>query len=154
MSWRLAFHSTKILFSYLVPYKVKVFRDAIFKGNIPVIRAMAAERPRLLQQVIDSDGNTALGLAILLGEVDVVKTLLELKSDPNLANGFDGNHPLVILAKLRTEENSKTPILAELLLAAGSNPLHEVRYQADRATRLDATQTPSYHETPLLCCGK
>jgi ankyrin repeat protein len=154
MSWRLAFHSTKILFSYLVPYKVKVFRDAIFKGNIPVIREMAAERPRLLQQVIDSDGNTALGLAILLGEVDVVKTLLELKSDPNLANGFDGNHPLVILAKLRTEENSKTPILAELLLAAGSNPLHEVRYQADRATRLDATQTPSYHETPLLCCGK
>ncbi|CAF4573043.1 unnamed protein product, partial [Rotaria magnacalcarata] len=55
--------------------------------------------------------------------------------------------------KLRVEENSKTPLLAELLLDAGSNPLHEVRYQIDAAKRLDATQTPSFHETPLLCCG-
>ncbi len=93
-------------------------------------------------------------MAIQLGEVDVVKTLLELGSDPNVANAFDGNHPLVILAKLRSEENAKTPILTELLLDAGSNPLHEVRYQADTVKRMDATQTPSYNETPLLCCGK
>ncbi len=89
-----------------------------------------------------------------MGEVEIVKTLLELGSDPNLANAFDGNHPLVILAKLRSEENSKTPQLAKLLLDAGSDPLCEVRYQVDSASRLDATQTPSYHETPLLCCGK
>jgi len=152
MSWRLAFHSAKLLFSYLVPYKVKIFRDAIFDANIPVIRELADERPRLLQQSIDADGNTALGLAMLLGELEIVKILLELGSNPNLANAFDGNHPLVILAKLRSEENSKTPALAELLLDAGSNPLHEVRYQADNANRLDATQTPSFHETPLLCC--
>jgi ankyrin repeat protein len=93
-------------------------------------------------------------LAILLGEVDIVKTLIELGSDANVANGFDGNHPLVILAKQRSEENSKTAILAELLLDAGSNPLHEVRYQADTSSRIDATQTPSYNETPLLCCSK
>ncbi|CAF1317385.1 unnamed protein product [Adineta ricciae] len=152
MSWRLAFHSTKLLFSYLIPYKVKIFRDAIFSGNIAVIRQLAAERPRLLQQSIDADGNTAIGLSLMLGEVDVVKTLLELGSDPNLANSFDGNHPLVILAKLRSDENSKLALFADLLLDAGSDPLHEVQYQADSAKRLDATQTPSFHETPLLCC--
>jgi ankyrin repeat protein len=151
MSWRLAFHSTKLLFSYLFPYKMQTFRDAIFGGNLDTIRKLAAERPRLLQQSIDADGNTALGLAILLGEIEIVKLLLELGSNPNIANAFDGNHPLVILAKLRAEENSKTPILADLLLNAGSDPLYEVRYQADSASRLDATQTPSFHETPLLC---
>ena len=89
-----------------------------------------------------------------MGEIEIVKTLLELGSDPNLANAFDGNHPLVFLAKFRSEENSKTPLLAEILLDAGSDPLHEVRYQADSASRIDATQTPSYHETPLFCSGK
>jgi len=152
MSWRLAFHSTKLLFSYLIPYKVKIFRDAIFDGNVGRIRQLAAERPRLLQQAIDADGNTALGLAILLADIEVVKTLLELGSDPNIGNAFDGNHPLVFLAKLRSEENSKTSTLADILLKAGSNPLHEIRYQADTANRVDATQTPSFHETPLLCC--
>ncbi|CAM4805678.1 unnamed protein product [Rotaria magnacalcarata] len=152
MSWRLAFHSTKLLFSYTVPFKMKLFRDSIFTGDVEKIRQLSDERPRLLQQSIDSDGNTALGLALLLNEVDAIRTLLQLGSDPNVANAFDGNHPLVILAKLRVEENSKTPLLAELLLDAGSNPLHEVRYQIDAAKRLDATQTPSFHETPLLCC--
>jgi ankyrin repeat protein len=93
-------------------------------------------------------------LAILLGEIEIVKALLELGSDPNVANAFDGNHPLVFLAKLRSEENSKTPALADLLLEAGSNPLYEIHHQADTATRIDATQTPSFHETPLLCSGK
>jgi hypothetical protein len=172
MSWGLAFHSAKIVFSYIIPYKVKLFRDAIFDGKIPVIQRLAADRPRLLQQSIDADGNTALGmkiinyclmlvfniyflgLALLLGEPDTVKVLLQLGSDPNLSNAFDGNHPLVIVAKLGAQENSKTSLLAQLLLDAGSDPLHEVRYQADNANRVDATQTPSYHETPLLCCGK
>lgn len=94
------------------------------------------------------------GLALLLGNVDVVKTLLELGSEPNVANSFDGNHTLVFLAKQRSEENSKTNALADLLLDAGSDPLCEVRYQADTAKRLDATQTPSFNETPLLCCSK
>lgn len=173
MSWRLAFHSTKLLFSYLFPYKMKLFRDAIFNGDLAAIRALSEGRPRLLNQSIDADGNTAIGmiivriclshsilfytsfigLAILLGEADVVRTLLELGSDPNVGNAFDGNHPLVFLAKLRAEENSKTPLLADILLNAGSDPLYEVRYQADHQTRIDATQTPSFHETPLLCCG-
>jgi len=61
MSWRLSFHSAKLLFSYLIPYKVKLFRDAIFDGNVEVVRQLAAERPRLLQQSIDGDGNTAIG---------------------------------------------------------------------------------------------
>lgn len=65
MSWRLSFHSTKLLFSYLIPYKVKTFRDAIFDGKVEVIRQLAAERPRLLQQSIDADGNTALGNLII-----------------------------------------------------------------------------------------
>jgi ankyrin repeat protein len=151
MSWRLSFHSAKLIFSYIFPYKVRLFRDAIFDGKLDVIRQLAAERPRLLQQSIDADGNTAIGLALLLGSVEVIKTLLELGSNPNIANAFDGNHPLVYLARLRSEENSKTPLLAEILLNGGSDPLHEVRYQADNARRLDATQTPSFHETPLLC---
>lgn len=88
-----------------------------------------------------------------MGDLEVVKALLELGCDPNVANSFDGNHPLVILAKLRPEENSKTPALADILLDHGSDPLHEVRYQADCASRIDATQTPSFHETPLLCVG-
>ena len=96
----------------------------------------------------------SIGLAILLGEVETLKILLELGSNPNLANAFDGNHPLVILAKLRSEENSKTPTLAKILLEAGSDPICPVRYQADAANRLDATQTPSCHESPLFCCGK
>ncbi|CAF4316661.1 unnamed protein product, partial [Rotaria magnacalcarata] len=85
--------------------------DSIFTGDVEKIRQLSDERPRLLQQSIDSDGNTALGLALLLNEVDAIRTLLQLGSDPNVANAFDGNHPLVILAKLRVEENSKTPLL-------------------------------------------
>ncbi len=65
MSWRLAFHSAKLLFSYLIPYKVRIFRDAIFDGKIETIRQLAAERPRLLQQSIDGDGNTALGIFMI-----------------------------------------------------------------------------------------
>lgn len=93
-------------------------------------------------------------MAIILGETETLKLLLELGSSPNLANAFDGNHPLVILAKFRTDENPKTLPLANILLEAGSDPLHPVQYQADDANRLDATQTPSRHESPLLCCGK
>jgi hypothetical protein len=89
-----------------------------------------------------------------LGEIDIVKTLLELGSDPNIANVFDGNHPLFILAKSRPQGNAKTSFLADILLDAGSNPLHGVRYEADSANRLDATQTPSFNETALLCCSK
>jgi len=40
---------------------VKIFRDAIFDGKVEVVRQLAAERPRLLQQSIDGDGNTAIG---------------------------------------------------------------------------------------------
>ncbi|CAF0731820.1 unnamed protein product [Rotaria sordida] len=151
MSWRLAIQSTKLLFSYVIPYKIKLFREALLNANIVRIRQLAYEKPKLLQRAIDADGNTALGLAILLGEVDVVATLLELGSDPNIANIFDGNHPLVFLAKLRSEENSKTLTLVDLLLHAGSNPLCEIRCRADNIKRVDPTQTPSFYETPLLC---
>lgn len=65
MSWRLAFHSTKLLFSYLFPYKIRTFRDAIFDGDVTTIRQLAGERPRLVQQSIDADGNTALGNLII-----------------------------------------------------------------------------------------
>ncbi len=41
---------------------MQTFRDAIFGGNLDTIRKLAAERPRLLQQSIDADGNTALGI--------------------------------------------------------------------------------------------
>ncbi len=61
MSWRLAFHSAKLLFSYIIPYKMRLFRDAVFDGDISKVRQLAAERPRLLQQSIDADGYTALG---------------------------------------------------------------------------------------------
>ena len=94
------------------------------------------------------------GLAIILGNIELVNTLLEIGSNPNLANVFDGNHPLVMLAKLRADENSKTLLLADVLLNAGSNPLHAVRHQADTANRIDATQTPWFEETPLLCAGQ
>ena len=40
---------------------MKTFRDAIFDGNVAVVRQLAGERARLLQQSIDADGNTALG---------------------------------------------------------------------------------------------
>jgi hypothetical protein len=62
MSWRLAFQSAKVLFSYLIPYKTKTFRNAIFDGQIQIIRQLITERPKLLQQAIDADGNTALGI--------------------------------------------------------------------------------------------
>lgn len=61
MSWRLAFHSAKVLMSYVIPYKVKLFRDAIICGNIAEIRQLALQKPRLLRQAIDSDGYTAVG---------------------------------------------------------------------------------------------
>ena len=98
--------------------------------------------------------NAILGLAILLSDIEIVKTLLELGSNPNVANAFDGNHPLVFLAKQSADQSEKTAVLADILLNAGSDPLSEVQHQADSATRIDATQTPSYHETPLLCSGK
>jgi ankyrin repeat protein len=93
-----------------------------------------------------------LGLAIQLGETDVVKLLLELGSDENIANVFDGNHPLFILAKLTRQQNPKLITLAEILLDAGSDPLYEVHSQADNEKRIDATQTPSFNETALFCC--
>lgn len=40
---------------------MKMFRDAIFDGDVAAIRQYATERPRLLQRAIDADGNTALG---------------------------------------------------------------------------------------------
>ncbi|CAF0783824.1 unnamed protein product [Didymodactylos carnosus] len=131
--------------------RVKGFREAIFDGKLETIRHLAEKRPRLLHQSIDADGNTALGLAILLSDVDTVKELLDLGADPNLANGFDHNHPLVILAKIRQEEGDPRQQLADILLEAGSDPNCIVRYQADNLNRLDATQTPSFCETPFLC---
>ena len=77
MSWRLAFHSAKVLFSYLIPYKMRVFRDAIFDGKIDVIRELAAERPRLLQQAIDADGNTAIG-RLLIDCVISITTIFDI----------------------------------------------------------------------------
>jgi len=151
MSWRVAYRSTKLLFSYLFPSKVKYFREAIFNGNLDKIRQLAGERPIFLQDAIDADGWTALGLAVLISQSEVVKLLLQLGCDPNSANTFDGDHPLVVLARSRLDDNSKTPLIAEILLAAGSNPLAEVRYQSDQSIRVDPTQTPSFHETPLLC---
>jgi len=147
----LAYRSTKLLFSYLFPYKVKFFREAVFSGNLEKIRQLAGERKVFLTDAVDADGWTALGLAVLTGQPEVLKLLLELGCNPNVANGFDGDHPLVVLARTRLEDSSKTPLIADILLDAGSDPLAEVRYQADTATRADATQTPSFHETPLLC---
>jgi hypothetical protein len=72
MSWRLAFQSTKVLFSYLLPYKIKTLRDAIFDGQIQTIRQLITERPKLLQQAIDADGNTALGIDYLNLEVKII----------------------------------------------------------------------------------
>jgi hypothetical protein len=62
MSWRTAFQSAKLLFSYIIPYKVKLFRDAVFDGNVTTIRQLAGEKARLLNQAVDADGNTALGI--------------------------------------------------------------------------------------------
>ena len=64
MSWRLAIQSTKLFLSYLLPYKIKQLRDAIFDGQIQSIQQITSERPRLLHQAIDADGNTALGIQI------------------------------------------------------------------------------------------
>jgi hypothetical protein len=66
MSWRTAFQSAKLLFSYLIPYKVKLFRDAVFDGNITAIRQLSGEKARLLQQAVDVDGNTALGMITII----------------------------------------------------------------------------------------
>lgn len=74
-------------------------------------------------------------------------------SNPNVANYFDGNHPLVLLAKSKPEENPNMPELVDLLLEAGSDPLASIPHQADDLSRMDATQTPWFHETPLLCAG-
>jgi hypothetical protein len=64
MSWRLSYQSVKVLFSYVMPYKVKTLRDAIFDGNVQAVREVVADRPKLLQQSVDADGNTALGIQI------------------------------------------------------------------------------------------
>ncbi len=72
MSWRLAFQSTKVLFSYLLPYKIKTFRDAIFDAQIETIRQLITERPKLLQEAIDADGNTALGIDYLNLEIKII----------------------------------------------------------------------------------
>ena len=65
MSWGLAISSTKLLVSYLVPHRIRVFREAIFDGNVVSIQQLAEERPRLLRRPIDGDGNTALGVTIV-----------------------------------------------------------------------------------------
>jgi hypothetical protein len=72
MSWRLAFQSTKVLFSYLLPYKIKTFRDAIFDAQIETIRQLITERPKLLQEATDADGNTALGIDYLNLEIKII----------------------------------------------------------------------------------
>ena len=61
MSWRLAAQSSKVVFSYWIPCAVKTFRDAIFTEDVIAIVNLAMERPKLLHQAVDADGNTALG---------------------------------------------------------------------------------------------
>jgi hypothetical protein len=61
MSWRLAAHSGKVVFSYWIPCAVKTFRDAIFNEDVIAILNLAVDKPKLLEQAIDADGNTALG---------------------------------------------------------------------------------------------
>ena len=58
------------------------------------------------------------------------------------------------MARLNPQENPEIPLLAEILLDAGSDPLFEVYPPAaNNDISFDATETPSFHETPLLCCG-
>jgi hypothetical protein len=61
MSWRLAAHSGKVVFSYFIPCTVKTFRDAIFNEDVTTILNSVIQKPKLLHQAIDTDGHTALG---------------------------------------------------------------------------------------------
>jgi len=61
MSWRLAAHSSKVVFSYLIPCTVKTFRDAIFNEDATTILNSVIQKPKLLHQAIDNYGYTALG---------------------------------------------------------------------------------------------
>ena len=61
MSLRLAVQSSQVILSYWVPCKVKKLREAIFNEYLPTILDLSVQKPRLLHQAIDTDGNTALG---------------------------------------------------------------------------------------------
>jgi hypothetical protein len=61
MSWRLAAHSSKVVFSYWIPCTVKTFRDAIYNEDVATVLNLAIDKPKLLHQGVDADGNTALG---------------------------------------------------------------------------------------------
>lgn len=171
MTLRLAVHSSQVILSYWIPCKVKKLRQAIFNEFLPTILDLAVQKPKLLHQAIDTDGNTALGtngqrslidymsclflgLAILLGRIKAVKILLKLGSDPNIANLSDGSHPLCVLAKAHPHGDTKTVPLARLLLEAGSNPLCQVRCPLDPINRSNTNRTSSVNESPVLYCSK
>ena len=61
MSLRLAVRSSQVFVSYWIPCKVKRLREAIFNEFLPTILDLSVQRPKLLHQAIDNDGNTALG---------------------------------------------------------------------------------------------
>lgn len=169
MSLRLAVHSSQVFVSYWIPCKVKRLREAIFNEFLPTILDLSVQRPKLLHQAVDNDGNTALGtlmifssyrhvlflgLAILLGRIKAVKILLKLGSDPNIANLSDGSHPLCFLAKAHPHGDPKTVPLAKLLLDAGSNPLCQVRCPLDPINRSNTNRISSVNESPVSYCSK
>lgn len=140
MSKRHPLQATKIFFVYWVCPKIKQFRTAIDDENIPQILDLVIQRPSLIHEPIDFHGNTGLALAIQSGRIKSIKILLRLGSNPNRGNIYNGTHPMVLLVDLSSDNHHpRVPIIAKMLLDAGSNSSHQQKHKAITSQPPNAT---------------
>eukprot|EP00750_Incisomonas_marina_P015705 INCI18527.1.p1 GENE.INCI18527.1~~INCI18527.1.p1 ORF type:complete len:185 (+),score=38.48 INCI18527.1:119-673(+) len=114
-----------------------IFSYATFCANnnhLDCMRALVAEGLAELN-VCDGDGDTPLCLAARMGNVDMVKLLLELGAEVNMADSHGGNTPLGFAVHRSLDD------VAEVLRAAGAKRTEkEIEQAAKLAARRAAMQ--------------
>ncbi len=116
---------SKLLLSYLFKTHMAAFRSAIIEDNTDKICRILDIEHDYLNKHIDSDGNTALLLAIGHGSPLTIRLLLEQGAQPDLPNENTFQTPLSLLAsKVYKDHDSykahRALEMAEILLDYGA----------------------------------
>lgn len=115
-------------------YKIKTYlngvivdeRSCTVKGEMNLLEAVNTRNKARLQELLakgadpnsrDTEGSTALQIAVEHEMTDIVKILLDNKADPN--NVKDGSDPLLLKAASYLPNN---PEIVKMLLEHGANP--------------------------------
>ena len=69
--------------------------SAIEYGNLDKVKQLIAKNPKLVNGVINEDGDTALLRACYNNDTNIINALIKAGADVNLANKKDGDTPLM-----------------------------------------------------------